>query len=133
MTIDKESILFLLGGYDLEMATIREVLLEEGLEEGKHFFDKKLSWGAKLSSYRDILEKYPEKTLYGIELTEDIELPKNYRRIDHHNDYAERDASLLPMMSAIKMPCAVWVLQKRKRNIYGKKTVLRRVSQDKWS
>ena len=36
--------LFLLGGYDLEMVTIRNILLEKGYTENIDFIDKKLSW-----------------------------------------------------------------------------------------
>ena len=78
---------FLLGGYDLEMLEIKQILNNYALE----YKDKNLSWeNAKLSIYQQELEKYKDDVIiYGIELEADIELPKNYIEIDHHgkNDY----------------------------------------------
>ena len=80
--------LFLLGGYDLEMQTIKELL-----EKNKaKYIDKKLSWGAKLSDYKDELNFYG--TIYGVELQEDITPPKNYKSIDHHNENSHKPSSL---------------------------------------
>ena len=54
--------LFLIGGYDLEMITIKKILIALGYEnitetkdfsKVKCFADKKLYWGAKLSNYID--------------------------------------------------------------------------------
>lgn len=75
--------LFLLGGYDLEMLTIRQML-----EDRKDcvVIDKHLRWdNAKLSAYHDELQTYANN-IYGIELQEDLVPPANYHRIDHHND-----------------------------------------------
>jgi hypothetical protein len=58
----------------------------------KPFIDKKLSWGAKLSFYQEIFNK--KTHYYGIELLEDIPLPKNYISIDHHNDAQNKKSSL---------------------------------------
>jgi len=99
--IDRKSVIFLLGGQDLEMHTIRDILEKEGFEEGINLFDKKLSWGAKLSAYEDVVELNPNKTIYAIELEEDIPLPKNYVRIDHHNDYNDREASILQVLKLL--------------------------------
>ena len=75
--------LFLLGGYDLEMLEIKSLLDLYNIK----YIDKKLSWGAKLSDYKDKLDF--NGTIYGIELYEDITPPNNYIAIDHHgqNDY----------------------------------------------
>ena len=74
-------ILFLLGGHDLEMIEIRQILEEHKID----FEDKKLSWGATLSTYEDLLKDAESYTrIYGIELIEDISPPKNYTAIDHH-------------------------------------------------
>lgn len=89
---------FLLGGYDLEMATIR-TLLETA---DACFVDRRLSWEtARLAAYEDILREYASREdarahiIYGIELREDgIAIPENYRRIDHHNDYSTRPSAL---------------------------------------
>ena len=85
--------LFLLGGHDLEMLTIRQML--EG-REGCIVVDKHLQWdNARLSAYRDELSQHDSyNIIYGIELQEDIPLPKNYYRIDHHNDWADKPSSL---------------------------------------
>lgn len=96
----KKSI-FLLGGKDLEMLTIKQLLLEEGFEEGKNLFDQKLNWGAKLSAYAVELKVHKEKTIYGVELIEDMELPKNYQRIDHHNDFSEKESSLFQVLKLL--------------------------------
>ena len=85
--------LFLLGGYDLEMLTIKRML------EGKNdclVMDKQLRWdNARLSAYLDELSQFADyNNIYGIELQEDIPLPQNYQRIDHHNDWTDKPSSL---------------------------------------
>ena len=72
--------LFLIGGYDLEMSEIINILKQSGL----NFIDKKLKWGAKLSDYSEYLSH--KGIIAGIELTNDITPPKNYLQIDHHNE-----------------------------------------------
>jgi len=80
--------IFLLGGYDLEMITIKKLLEDNGIT----YIDKNLSWGAKLSDYKD--EFSTNKQIYGIELEEDITPPKNYSSIDHHNQNSHMPSSL---------------------------------------
>jgi len=82
--------IFFLGGYDLEMITIKNILEKHNI----NFIDKKLSWGAKLSDYKDELEKYKDWTIYGIELEKDINPPNNYIEIDHHNTNDFKPSSL---------------------------------------
>ncbi len=101
MNIDIEKTIFLLGGDDLEMLSIKKILLEEGFEEGKNFFDKGLKWGAKLSSYENELKQFSEYTIYGIELEEDITSPSNYQRIDHHNDFSDKEASIVQVLELL--------------------------------
>lgn len=76
--------IFLLGGNDLEMTTIKNLLVNAG----EQFETHDLRWdNAKLSSYEKTLEEYgnsPDCQIYGIELNEDILHPDNYVRIDHH-------------------------------------------------
>ena len=85
-------IVFLLGGYDLEMLTIKQLL------EGKDdcvIIDKHLSWdNAVLSAYSDELSQYASDTIYGIELQEDIPLPENCHIIDHHNQKEDAPCAL---------------------------------------
>jgi len=102
MEFDKSKAIFLLGGHDLEMHTIKEVLVNNGFKEGETFFDKKLQWNtAKLSAYNDVIAKNGEKTVYAVELEEDTPLPKNYHRIDHHNDFSDKEASLLQILALL--------------------------------
>lgn len=86
--------IFLLGGNDLEMTTIKNLLVNAG----EQFETHDLRWdNAKLSSYEKTLEEYgnsPDYQIYGIELNEDIPHPDNYVRIDHHNDFANKPSSL---------------------------------------
>ena len=86
--------IFLLGGNDLEMTTIKNLLVNAG----EQFETHDLRWdNAKLSSYEKTLEEYgnsPDYQIYEIELNEDIPHPDNYVRIDHHNDFANKPSSL---------------------------------------
>jgi len=94
-----EKKLFLLGGYDLEMITIRDILLDTGyvditytkdFSQENCFADKKLIWGAELKEYQEFLDFNGD--IFGIELleTKDITIPTNYTRIDHHNDFSDK-------------------------------------------
>lgn len=85
--MDKKYIFFL-GGYDLEMVTIKEIL-EERKEK---FFDKKLSWGAKASAYQSELALLQHEQIpVLIELEIDIPIPPETILIDHHNERAGKD------------------------------------------
>lgn len=95
--------IFLLGGHDLEMQTIRELLDKLRIR----YADKNLGWGnALLSEYHDILDEYagkPDCTIYGIELKEDVPPPSNYVRIDHHNDFIDRPSSIEQVLSVLNI------------------------------
>lgn len=97
-------ILFLLGGYDLEMQVIAQVLKEKKLS----YKDYSLKWdSAYLSNYKEVLEEYgnsPLWTIYGVELQEDIPMPDNYVKIDHHNDYSEKASVLEQVMALLNLP-----------------------------
>ena len=101
MNIDIKKSIFLLGGQDLEMLSIKELLLKEGFVEGKTLFDKKLTWGAKLSSYEDELKNFNDFSVYGIELEEDIKTRANYFRIDHHNELSSNPSSLMQVLELL--------------------------------
>ena len=77
--------LFLLGGHDLEMNAIIQLLEEHHLI----YKDRSLQWNnAYLSQYEQDLSLFKDNSsykIYGIELQEDIVPPSNYVRIDHHN------------------------------------------------
>jgi hypothetical protein len=87
-------ILFLLGGKDLEMITIKELLEDHKIP----YIDRNLEWGASVTDYSDIIcsGKHSDKTIYGIELTEpkDWQKPGNYKAIDHHNVKQTEKSSL---------------------------------------
>lgn len=95
--------IFLLGGHDLEMQAIRELLDKLRIR----YADKNLGWGnALLSEYHDILDEYagkPDCTIYGIELKEDVPPPSNYVRIDHHNDFFDRPSSIEQVLSVLNI------------------------------
>lgn len=83
---------FLLGGCDLEMQEIKRLLISRG----ERFSDASLDWSnARLSAYMPIITEEPDSNFYGVELQEDCPLPDHYTRIDHHNDYCNRPASIL--------------------------------------
>jgi len=80
---------FFLGGHDLEMLTIKELLIKHGLL----YYDKNLSWGAKASSYNDEIEKLTKDQIpVFIELDIDVQIPPNSILIDHHNQKAGKTA-----------------------------------------
>lgn len=84
--------IFLLGGYDLEMLTIKQLLEEKNAGV---VIDKHLRWdNAKLSAYQDDMRQYANYHIYGIELQEDITPPINYHRVDHHNDWDDKPSVL---------------------------------------
>lgn len=84
---------FLLGGKDLEMNEIEKILSSKN----EKFENKNLSWGAKLSFYKEELEKYKNDesiAIYGIELEKDIEISNDYIEIDHHGKNDDKPSSL---------------------------------------
>lgn len=98
--------LFLLGGYDLEMLIIRDVLDEHDCE----YADHRLRWdNAKLSSYRDEIVHFSienaQGCIYGIELENDLaSSPKCYRSIDHHNEQSKAPSALEQVLSLLNIP-----------------------------
>lgn len=97
--------LFLLGGHDLEMYTIKDMLLEAKVV----CFDASLQWNnAYVSAYQKELEQYgaddSEWTIYGVELQEDISLPYNYKAIDHHNQNMDLPSALEQVADLLGVP-----------------------------
>lgn len=83
---------FLLGGYDLEMLTIKQLLDER---DDCVVIDKHLKWdNAFFSAYQDELSLYAHHPIYGVELVADIPLPDNCYIIDHHNQEENNDSAL---------------------------------------
>lgn len=88
--------LFLLGGRDLEMKTIKKIVKAQ---PGCAVFDRNLRWdNALLSVYKDVLDSFSGVDYYAVELREDIALDDKwkdrYHLIDHHNEYAHLPSSL---------------------------------------
>lgn len=98
----KDKLFFLLGGSDLEMQTIREILLENGVP----FADHQLQWNnAVLSSYQKELQQLGNGwMIYGVELQEDILPPANYLAIDHHNQLSSMPCALEQVMEILQLP-----------------------------
>lgn len=81
--------IFLIGGRDLEMAEIINILKSSDIT----YFDYHLDWdNAKLSAYSDVLNNYEQ--FVGIELKSDIDPPPNYLLVDHHNENKEKPSSI---------------------------------------
>jgi len=100
-TLDRT--IFLLGGHDLEMDTILNLLKKYKIP----FLDKHLTWeNANLSEYendiRKVLKKSPDIIIYGVELRNDLCLSSSetkifethYKTIDHHSIIPNRPSSL---------------------------------------
>lgn len=81
---------FLLGGRDLEMKTISDILSTYFSKD--IIFDIHLRWGANLSCYQQYFDDV--HTFVGIELNKDINPPKNYLEIDHHNEFSSNPSAL---------------------------------------
>ncbi len=90
--MDHTPYVFLLGGHDLEMTTIKQLLIENGFDETESIADHNLQWGAKLSAYQNRFND--EQTFVGIELIQDIAPPPHYISIDHHNENSDKPSSL---------------------------------------
>ena len=101
---DKARFIFLLGGADLEMHTIRRLLDKNGYR----YYDRHLRWdNACLSAYRKEIAEYTEDDTplwIGIELQEDMIPPTRYVSIDHHNCNAHKPSSLEQLAEWLDIP-----------------------------
>jgi len=88
---------FLLGGCDLEMARIKKLLDKYSLK----YYNKNLQWGAKLSEYKEFLNNNDH--FFGIELIKDINPPKYYTEIDHHNKNSNKKSSLFQILKILNI------------------------------
>ena len=103
--------LFLLGGHDLEMNAIIQLLEEHHLI----YKDRSLQWNnAYLSQYEQDLSLFKDNSsykIYGIELQEDIVPPSNYVRIDHHNQYTKLPSALEGLKPILLFPvCGILIM-----------------------
>lgn len=95
---------FLLGGRDLEMLTIKQLLTENN----ELFYDRSLAWSnALLSEYERMLCD-EDCEYFGIELREDCPTPHHYSRIDHHNDYSYKASSLEQVAQILDVTLNRW-------------------------
>ncbi len=106
---DTEKQIFFLGGQDLEMLTIREVLDELKVE----YYDKRLLWGAKASDYKEEIQTVLAKGMSPvlIELTLDVEIDAGRTiTIDHHGKRAGSDkpTSLHQVFELLNLPQDKW-------------------------
>jgi len=112
MTIVYLPHLFLLGGHDLEMLTIRELLHAHAPE---CFVDKGLSWGARASAYRGEIEAALKAGLTPVlvELVDDIGIDGKAVIIDHHGPLAGADkpTSLHQVFDLLKLSPQAWTRQ----------------------
>lgn len=98
--MDDTPFVFLLGGHDLEMITIKQLLIANGFPDGKAIADQNLQWGAKLSDFQNRFND--SHTFVGIELSQDIAPPPRYINIDHHNEHSHKSSSLEQVVELLK-------------------------------
>lgn len=105
-----ENLVFFLGGRDLEMATIRDLLQE--VIPGR-FYDKALTWGATASAYREEIIATLACGLMPVlvELIDDLGLPSaRIVIVDHHGERAgeHRPTSLHQVFALLGLPGKRW-------------------------
>jgi hypothetical protein len=106
---DLSKLAFFLGGHDLEMLTIRDLIAEVAPQR---LFDKDLRWGAKASAYRaeigDAVARGLEPVL--VELEDDLRIPSAHIVVDHHGDRAgaETPTSLHQVFDLLRLPRSRW-------------------------
>lgn len=99
---------FFLGGQDLEMVTIAELLREKVAVDA--IIDKTLAWGAKASHYASEIEAAAEAGLTPVlvELSRDIALPADAIEIDHHGERTGEPCSLRQVFDLIQLQEEDW-------------------------
>ena len=108
-SIAPAQLVFFLGGYDLEMVTIRDLLAQEG----SPYYDKGLSWGARASDYSVEIEATLAQGQVPVlvELTNDLPLDlAQVILVDHHGAYAGegRPTSLHQVCALLALPPERW-------------------------
>jgi hypothetical protein len=100
---------FFLGGHDLEMLTIRDLVAEVAADR---LYDKGLAWGAKASAYRDEIAQAQAELLEPVlvELDDDIGVRGARIIVDHHGERAGRNAptSLDQVFALLRLPAERW-------------------------
>lgn len=103
------SFVFFLGGADLEMATIRDLVTAKAGTAAIH--DRGLAWGARLSDYAEDLAVLPaDARPVLVELAIDLPLPNGAIVIDHHGEKSGRSArtSLEQVFRLLGCPMSEW-------------------------
>ncbi len=98
----QDQLYFFLGGEDLEMQVIRDHLQRLKYGFVTHF----LSWGAKVSDYKDEIERVMSRGLKPVfvELDMDMEFPHGkFVDVNHHGERFSEKASLLQVLDLIEM------------------------------
>jgi hypothetical protein len=91
LPLKQKKFVYFLGGHDLEMNEIK-LLLEHYQAK---YFDKKLSWGAKVSDYKEELIQLKEGEIpVFIELEIDFKYQGEFENIDHHGPLSHFPSSL---------------------------------------
>lgn len=108
--MQNEHLVFFLGGYDLEMVTIRD-LLHQVAPERVH--DKRLEWGAKASAYAEEIRQALARSLTPvlIELVDDLGLDATAILVaDHHGERAgeSQPTSLHQIFALLGLPSEGW-------------------------
>lgn len=99
--------LFLLGGHDLEMVEIKNLLVQNKQD----YLDKNLSWGAaKWSDYSTEFKKPANKgkIFVGIELSDKQDMPENGIDIDHHNFNSDKASSIEQISRLLNVELNHW-------------------------
>jgi hypothetical protein len=102
---------FFLGGHDLEMITIKDML---ALHRPQYkVFDKGLSWGAMQSDYRQEIAACSANgdIIVCVELGLDLELPVTAIMVDHHGARSQEPSSLSQVFDILELPQAAWTRQ----------------------
>ncbi len=106
---DPSKLAFFLGGHDLEMLTIRDLVREVAPDR---LFDRNLPWGAKASVYRAEIEDAVASGLQPvlIELEDDIGVRGAHVVVDHHGSRAGATAptSLHQIFDLLQLPRSRW-------------------------
>jgi CRISPR-associated protein Cas1 len=108
-SVSPAQLVFFLGGYDLEMVTIRDLLAQES----RPCHDRGLSWGARASDYRTEIEAVlaQEQVPVLVELANDLSLDlAQVILVDHHGAYAgeDRPTSLHQVFELLALPPERW-------------------------
>jgi hypothetical protein len=99
---------FFLGGHDLEMITIKEMLALH--RPHCKVFDKGLSWGAMQSDYRHEMAASAAggDVIVCVELGLDLELPTTTIIVDHHGARSQEPSSLKQVFDIVALPQEAW-------------------------